>query len=406
MRVIYWRVTRARRRAPRSARHVVARPADAGAGAIRVAGGSAWGIVLVVSGGVLWANAFAAYLQGLNQVALYRRWEALTSLGAILTSFVVLLMGGRLLALVVANQGWASSTSFATGSWRASWRAAGFVPFAARPGSRGLQRRVAPGLAERAGDLVLARGVVYASGLIYAQVAQAAALSTYLLALRAIQMVSELSQAPFYSKIPLLARLRSEGRFADAARRRPTGDAARHWTYVAGFRRHRRSPEPHCFDAIGSRVEFADRRLWALLGLGFFLERYGAMHIQLYTHDQPHHLARRQRRDRHRVSRDQPGLARPAGRLCLSNRHGGRQSRVLLLVFGLARLSNLSYRIFWVRTKCHAAASRSSSCSMRRWPFSARAPATGGSPAKSLVSLGFSPRPAKAVERTSSGGRR
>ena len=57
--------------------------------------------------GILWANAFAAYLQGLNNIALYRRWEALTSIGAILTSVVVLLMGGRLLALVAANQAWA-----------------------------------------------------------------------------------------------------------------------------------------------------------------------------------------------------------------------------------------------------------------------------------------------------------
>ena len=34
---------------------------------------------------------------------------------------------------------------------------------------------------------------------------------------------------------------------------------------------------------IGSNVDFIDPLLWSLLGLGIFFERYGAMHIQLYS---------------------------------------------------------------------------------------------------------------------------
>jgi hypothetical protein len=281
MRVIYWRVT------------VLAVVSLGAAGTVALMkpmaslddpsrGWMAWAIVLVVSGGTLWANAFATYLQGLNHIALYRRWEALTSLGAIVTSFVVLLMGGQLLALVAANQAWAVV------SLVRNWQLARVVEGRRLLSfhHRGIDREVfsvawAP--AWRSGlGILFSRGVVYASGLIYAQVAAASALSTYLLALRAIQMVSEFAQAPFSSKIPLLARLRSEGRFAEQLRVARRAMCWTYWIYAAGFVTIGVTGAA-LLNAIGSRVAFADNRLWALLGLGFFVERYGAMHIQLYS---------------------------------------------------------------------------------------------------------------------------
>ena len=66
----------------------------------------AWLIVLTTSIITLRGNAFGAYLQGINQVARYRRWEAITAMGAILSTVAVLLLGGRLLALVIVNQTW------------------------------------------------------------------------------------------------------------------------------------------------------------------------------------------------------------------------------------------------------------------------------------------------------------
>ena len=140
---------------------------------------------------------------------------------------------------------------------------------------------MADGLADGVG-ISFSRGAIYGSGLIYAQVAEAAAVSTYLLAFRAIQIVSELAQAPFSSKIPVLARLRSEGRFADQLTVARRAMQLTYWIYAAGFVTIGLAG-PAIFDAIGSNVAFADPRLWALLGLGFFVERFGAMHIQLYT---------------------------------------------------------------------------------------------------------------------------
>ena len=281
MRVIYWRVTLlAVLFLATFGTWSLIRPMRALADPGR--GWAAWGIVLIVSGGSLWASAFGAYLQGLNKVALFRRWEALTSIGAILTSFVVLLMGGRLVALVAANQVWVAINLLR--DWRLARSVEGGRFRAFR--SIGMDAeiiRIAWPPAWRSGlGISFSRGVLYASGLVYAQIANAAALSTYLLAFRAIQMVSELSQAPFYSKIPVLARLRSEGRFADQMTMAQRAMRLSHWTYAAGFVAIGLAASP-LLASIGSRVQFADARLWALLGLAFFVERYGAMHIQLYS---------------------------------------------------------------------------------------------------------------------------
>src|SRR5262249_13180029 len=126
------------------------------------------------------------------------------------------------------------------------------------------------------------RGVLYASGLIYAQVAETAALGTYLLAFRFVQMISDLSQAPFYSKIPALARLRSEGRFDEQLALARRGMQVAYWTYAAGFIAVGVAATP-ALKLVKSNIPFADPMLWALLGIGFFVERYGAMHIQLYS---------------------------------------------------------------------------------------------------------------------------
>lgn len=241
----------------------------------------AWGIVLVVSGSALWANQFGAYLQGLNQVAVYRRWEAISSLGAIVTSSIVLLMGGRVLGLVLASQSWVVLGVLR--NWQLARRAAGGRLKSFGGGLDPEIVSVAWPSAWRSGmGISLGRGVVFASGLIYAQVAQAAALSVYLVALRAIQVIAEFSQAPFYSKIPEMARLRSTGNFAEQLVVARRAMRMAYWVYVAGFVSIGVFGRP-LLDAIGSQVEFPDPLLWLLLGLGFFVERYGAMHIQLYT---------------------------------------------------------------------------------------------------------------------------
>ena len=125
-------------------------------------------------------------------------------------------------------------------------------------------------------------GLIQASGLMYASLAEGAKLASYLLGLRVIQVISQTSQAPFYSKIPLMARLYAEGERQQLLQVSGRGVKLAHATFVAGFFAATLVGAP-VLEWLGSETKFPDAILWGLLGLAFFLERMGAMHLQLYS---------------------------------------------------------------------------------------------------------------------------
>ena len=281
MRVIYWRLT--------LASSVVllvlgtwALVRPIGALALPREGWIAWAIILGVSVIILRGNAYGAYLQGLNHVALVRRWETLTTLGSILTSFTVLLLGGRLIALVLANQCWMVLN--VVRDWQLCRHVEGgrYRQFRERGIDRLVLDAVWPSAWRSGVGISFSRGVIYASGPIYAQVADPAAVASYLIAFRIIQMVSDFANAPFYSKLPLLARLRSEGRVVEQVQLAERGMRLAYWTYAVGFVGIGVSAA-WLLDAIHSHAAWVSPALWGLMGLAFFVERFGAMHIQLYS---------------------------------------------------------------------------------------------------------------------------
>lgn len=242
----------------------------------------AWAIIVIASGISFQGTLYSSYLQGMNQVALVRRWETVTSLAAIISSFLVLLAGGGLLGLVIANQAWLI-INVARDRWLARWTENGILrTFAYQPFSRNVFDAVWPSAWRSGLGILMSYGLIQASGIIYAQIGNAASVATYLLGLRLIQTVSQFSQAPFYSKIPLFARLYAEGRRADLLKAAKRGMTFAHWTYVTGFVGLGLAGAP-ILRHIGSHAPFPGGLLWSLMGLAFFLERYGAMHIQLYS---------------------------------------------------------------------------------------------------------------------------
>ncbi|NJK51869.1 MAG: hypothetical protein HC936_01990 [Leptolyngbyaceae cyanobacterium SU_3_3] len=242
----------------------------------------AWAVIVPVSILTLLGNTYSSYLQGMNQITLLRRCETLTSLAAILTSFLVLLLNGGLLGLVVANQSWLL-VAILRNRWLCRQIDNGRFQ---RFNQQSLEPeifQVAWSSAWRSGlGAFMSYGLVQISGLIYAQVAATSGVAAYLLALRLIQVVSQFSQAPFYSKLPTLARLRSEGKVAQQVVVAKRGMELSYWSYVIGFIAIGLLANP-LLKLIGSNAEFVSPLLWGVMGLSMFAERYGAMHIQLYS---------------------------------------------------------------------------------------------------------------------------
>jgi O-antigen/teichoic acid export membrane protein len=249
-------------------------------------------VILLASSFNLLGNSYSSYLQGLNQIALLRRWEILTSLGAIGTSIIVLLAGGGLLGLVITNQGWLIINIFRN-YWLCLKVEGGlFKNFTGQEIDTVVFGAVWPSAWRSGLGVFMGYGVVQVSGIIYAQFGTASGVASYLLALRLMQMISQFSQAPFYSKLPLLAKLRSEGNLEHQIQVAKRGMTLAYWTYAAGFIGLGLFATP-LLGLIGSNAKFVAPLLWGIMGLSMFAERYGAMHIQLYstTNHIIHHIA-------------------------------------------------------------------------------------------------------------------
>jgi hypothetical protein len=241
-----------------------------------------WAIVLVVSCISFYGKLYMNFLEGLFKIALVRRVEAITSIGTIVTSIIVLFTFPSLLNLIIANQAWAlivmfrdwylcvnvdngiyktvsAPQSFCKETFLKIWKPAW------RSGISGL----------------MSNGLTNLTGLVYAQLGNTSAVASYLLALRIINQIKEVSMAPFYSKLPLLAILRVKNDMSSLLRVIMRGMFLSHVTFIAGFIVVGLFSTA-LLSAIHSEVHFVDQSMWMLLGAAFFVHRYGAMHIQVY----------------------------------------------------------------------------------------------------------------------------
>jgi hypothetical protein len=242
----------------------------------------AWALVVATGYLNLRANYLGVLLQGLNEIALVRRWEAITSVASVLTGFAVLLLGGDLLALVAATQAWSVVAAL-----RNRWLCQQVADrrFARLPAARKdpeMLARLWPATWRSGIGVLMSFGLIQATGLINAQFATAANSASYMLCLRLMQLISSFSQAPFYSKLPVLPRLRAEGNLKGLIQVAGDGMRKSLWTYALGFAAAGLLG-PIILARLRSNVEFPPPVFWVTLGAMFFVERYAAMHLNLYS---------------------------------------------------------------------------------------------------------------------------
>ena len=242
----------------------------------------AWAVVLCTAGYALYSSVYASYLLGTNHVAVLRRWEMVTALASVLLALLAVFLFGDLVSLVIAGQ---------IGTWIQIARNrllchrvddGRFGTFVGRSLHREVFDVVRPAAWRSGLATLMGFGLLQASGIVSAQIGSAAATASYLLALRLMQAVSAFSQAPFYTKLPQVARLRAEGKYQEQVSLARRGMTLSYWTYVAGFVGIGLFADL-MLGATGSSTSFVDPKLWALLGLAVFVERYGAMHLNLYS---------------------------------------------------------------------------------------------------------------------------
>jgi hypothetical protein len=242
----------------------------------------AWGMVFFTTVVNFRSNAYSALLQGTNHIALVRRWEAFFGLGSIITSLTALGLKGGLLALVIANQSWTLLSA-----WRNVRLCRGILDGRLNPMPKPeyfpeVFSAAWPPVWRSAVGVLMSHGLVHLSGLLFAQSRDSQAVASYLLAVRLIHTLATISTAPFYTKLPVLSRLWTEGKREEKLRLAERGMRLSHLAFVvpwvmAGL------CGPTAMRWIGAKTPFPAVEIWCLLGLAMMAERYGAMHLQLYS---------------------------------------------------------------------------------------------------------------------------
>jgi hypothetical protein len=251
-----------------------------------------WAITL--AGGFLAfrSSYLSVLMQGLNEIVLLRRWDAVIALGSAVSGGVALLWDGSLLGLVLATQAWT-----VVGVWRnrvLSRRVAGgrlaLLPAPSRDPE--LLRILWPATWRSGVGVLMSFGLIQATGLIQAQLVSPATSASYLLCLRILQQISAFSQAPFYSKLAVLPRLWASQRREELLEVTGRGMRWSLWSYVTAYCAAGLLGPP-LLRLIGSAVPFPRVEVFVLFGIVFGIERYAAMHLNFYniTNDVITHIA-------------------------------------------------------------------------------------------------------------------
>jgi len=241
----------------------------------------AWAIIVLATSLRIYANSYKSYLLGLNEVALIKRWETLINSLQILSSYAVVWFTKDLLLLVVVHQFWAV-VLVVTFSQLSRYKKLNFkIKFSFETFKR-IFLSIFPSAWRSWVGVLMSYGVLQLSGIIIAQMGNAAQTSAYLLSLKIADVLAQFSGAPFYSKLPLLARLKAEGKHEQLLKIAKKGMLFTLSVFAVGYISVLFAAD-FFLNLLGSNTVFVSQNVWIALGLAYFVERYGAMHIQLYS---------------------------------------------------------------------------------------------------------------------------
>ncbi len=242
----------------------------------------AWGVICAVGAMKIWFQGFEAYLNGANHVALFQRWQAIFNLFGIFSSFLVLFLAPSLMNLILVNQFWMGARSIR------DWHLVGritqgqFRDWADSGLDQNTLHIAWPKAWRSAVGQIGGTATQQSLGLILAQFGSGPGVASYLVGMRLVKALEQFSMAPFYSKVPRMNRLIAGNKLFELKALAERSMRFAHFVYAAGFS-GLCLLGPFLLNQIGANVAFPDTVLWMALGVGFFFQRFGGMHMQLYS---------------------------------------------------------------------------------------------------------------------------
>lgn len=252
----------------------------------------AFGLILFTTFLRFNGNRYSIFLQGVNRVAMLRRWEAVISFLSIFSGFAVVVSTRSLLWLIVNQQTWAVIQMLFNRYLCRNILEGRFRQFRRKAIDMNLVKDIFPAAWRSWVGVLMSYGVVQASGLVVAQIESTASVSAYLFSLKILDIIKNFSNAPFYSKIPLYNRLFAEGNRKGLMSRVENGIRFSLLTFSLSVILIGLAGQP-LLRLIGSNVTLVSKWIWIAMAFAWFFDRYGALHIQFYsiTNDIVWHIA-------------------------------------------------------------------------------------------------------------------
>lgn len=239
-----------------------------------------WLIVLTASSIQLYSMRYSVELQGSNRIADVQSRQALTSCLSLISAGLSLFMELSFLCLVISYYTWQVVYFFVIRSryykvvcpainadkleedivWSAAW----------------------PSIWKSGLGLLMSVGLIQSSGIIYAQLAPAAEVASYMISLQLIRALSQFSQVPFYVKLPVYAKQYASGMHQAILKDVPFRMRLSYLIYTLGFFFIALYGDD-LLSFIGSDILLPSGLVWSIMGAAILIERFGAMHIQLYS---------------------------------------------------------------------------------------------------------------------------
>jgi hypothetical protein len=243
-----------------------------------------WWWIIISYPILVWGNTYVNALVGTNNIPVLRLWESLFNICSVLTNITIIYYSKSVFLLIISNQLWlllsVLRNIFLTRKV--------YVYSRKSPKNQAkelrikLERMILPSALKSGVGVIMSLGIIQGSGFVLATIVTPAVLAPYLFSLNTIQAIKSFAQAPFYSKLPVFSSLAGSGDIKKLGAIAQRSMRMVYLIYALSFFLLAFGGE-YLFITFKSNIEFPNKILWALFGIGFLIERFGAMHLQIFS---------------------------------------------------------------------------------------------------------------------------
>ena len=228
-------------------------------------------------------SKYQIYLQGINQVALLQRNIAIISSITIVAASIIVLQTKSLVLLILIQQlGQVAIVIVLRFIMKKYQKINKVLLNRANKIDFNIIKSIFPIAWRSWVGALMSYGLVQTSGIILAQFGSAAQTSSYLLSIKILDIIKNFANAPFYSKLPYFNQLFIKKEIKELLKLvfQRMNISLIILTFSMGIVGILGND---ILELMGSKAMLVNSTVWIILMLAYYIERYGALHIQLYS---------------------------------------------------------------------------------------------------------------------------